>query len=140
MNASTGPLFAPQITLLSDKEERGEKDDEERDFNPTWASSQLSGTRLRRGCRCCCRRVWILVAAGAGLGGVALGGAAEVAVAEILAAEVVDAGQLLQLVKELLAAAVLAVATLSLGAWNSIVDQHVGNSEIAMFQWMNGGN
>ena len=33
----------------------------------------------------------------------------------------VDAGQLLQLVKELLAAAVLAVATLPLGACNSLM-------------------
>ena len=62
--------------------------------------------------------VWILVAACARLGGVSLGWAAEVAVAQVLAAKVVDAGQLLQLVKELLSAAV-AVATLALGACNN---------------------
>ena len=52
-------------------------------------------------------------------GGVSLGWAAEVAIAQVLAAKVVDAGQLLQLVKELLSAAVLAVATLALGACNN---------------------
>ena len=138
MNASTGPLFAPQITLLSEKEEGRQQDNEESNFNPARASGQLSWTRLRRGCRCRCRWVWILVAAGAVLSGVSLGGAAEVAVAEVLAAQVVDAGQLLQLVKELLPAAVLPVATLTLGACNTNVEQHVGNSEIVMFQWMNG--
>ena len=52
-------------------------------------------------------------------GGVSLGWAAEVAIAQVLAAKVVDAGQLLQLVKELLSAAVLAVATLALAACNN---------------------
>ena len=54
-------------------------------------------------------------------GGVSLGWAAEVAIAQVLAAKVVDAGQLLQLVKELLSAAVLVVATLALGACNNNV-------------------
>ena len=52
-------------------------------------------------------------------GGVSLGWAAEVAIAQVPAAKVVDAGQLLQLVKELLSAAVLVVATLALGACNN---------------------
>ena len=54
-------------------------------------------------------------------GGVSLGWAAEVAIAQVLAAKVVDAGQLLQLVKELLSAAVLVVATLALGACDNNV-------------------